>query len=86
MEKNPEQTGLYERDLVGPYDYMCNTDGSNTDMESCLGLAELAGGGYSIKGVSEEHSGREVRGTLGELRALYKVMRNRPEIAGNPTL
>jgi hypothetical protein len=77
---------LYSRDLVGPYNYMCNTDGSNTDMESCLGIAELKGGGYSITGNKAEDSGRELRGSLDEFRALYRVLRNRPEIAGNPTL
>jgi hypothetical protein len=81
-----EPEGLYDRKLVGPYDYMCNTDGSNTDMESCLGVAELEGGGYSINGNKPEDTGRELRGTLGELRALYRVLRNNPDIAGNPTL
>lgn len=81
-----EISGLYERKLVGPYDYMCNTDGTNTDMESCLGVAELAGGGYSITGNKPEDTGRELRGTLGEMRALYKLLRNNSEIAGNPTL
>lgn len=84
--EGPVSTALYNRDLVGPYDYMCNTDGSNTSMESCLGVAELAGGGYSITGNKPEDSGRELRGSLDEMRALYKVLRNKPEIAGNPTL
>lgn len=60
---DPAGTSLYGRELVGPYDYMCNTDGSNTDMESCLGIAELKGGGYSITGTKPEDSGRELRGT-----------------------
>jgi hypothetical protein len=85
-QKDPASTDLYARDLLGPYDYMCNTDGSNTDMESCLGIAELAGGGYSITGNKPEDTGRELRGSVGELRDLYRVLRNKPEIAGNPTL
>ncbi|MFF9483662.1 DUF397 domain-containing protein [Streptomyces sp. NPDC014676] len=83
---DPVGTSLYGRELVGPYDYMCNTDGSNTDMESCLGIAGLKGGGYSITGTKPEDSGRELRGTVGELRAFYRTLRGIPEIAGNPTL
>ncbi|MGW0996412.1 hypothetical protein [Streptomyces sp. NPDC002520] len=73
--------GIYNQPLVGPHSYMCNTDGSNTDMESCLGVAELVGGGYSINGNKPEDTGRELRGTLDELRGLYQQLASIPEIA-----
>jgi hypothetical protein len=79
--------GIYTQALVGPHAYMCNTDGSNTDMESCLGVAELVGGGYSIAGNKAVDSGREVRGTLSELQGLYKKLGEIPEISGgSPTV
>jgi hypothetical protein len=85
-DPTPALTGdLYTRGLVGPHTYMCNTDGSNTDMESCLGIAELAGGGYSIGGNKPEDSGHEVRGTLDELRSLFQQMAANPAISGPAT-
>lgn len=79
----PALTGdLYSRGLVGPHAYMCNTDGTNTDMESCLGTAELVGGGYSIAGNKPEDSGRELRGTLDEMRGLFRQMAADPAISG----
>ncbi|WP_428957845.1 DUF397 domain-containing protein [Streptomyces sp. cg35] len=78
-------TGLYGAALVGPHTYLCNTDGSNTDMESCLGVAELVGGGYSVNGNKPEDSGRELRGTLAEMRGLFRQMQAIPEISGDAT-
>jgi hypothetical protein len=72
--------GLYNRELVGPHAYLCNTDGTNNDMESCLGVAPLAGGGYSLAGNKPEDSGKELRGTVAELRGLYRQLGNMPEI------
>lgn len=85
VPENPAATrsGIYTQALVGPHAYMCNTDGSNTDMESCLGVAELANGGYSIAGNKPEDSGRELRGTVAELRGLYRQLSAIPEISGD---
>ncbi|PZT76333.1 MULTISPECIES: DUF397 domain-containing protein [unclassified Streptomyces] len=59
---------LYEQQVSGPYASFC-AGGTDNDgnMESCLTLAELAGGGYSLGDSKPEGAGRELRMTAEEI-------------------
>jgi len=64
------QDNLYTREVVGPFAALCgggtDNDGS---MESCLTLAELAGGGYALGDSKPEGEGRQLRMSADELTA-----------------
>ncbi|MET8680024.1 DUF397 domain-containing protein [Streptomyces sp. NPDC004647] len=67
-EENPARTDLYKREITGPFVALCgggtDNDGS---MESCITVAELAGGGYALRGNKPEDKGRELRMSRDEM-------------------
>jgi hypothetical protein len=64
---------LYDRAIVGPFAALCgggqDNDGS---MESCISVAELAGGGYALGDTKPEGAGREIRMSREEITAFAK--------------
>ncbi|WP_436739891.1 DUF397 domain-containing protein [Streptomyces sp. BBFR102] len=64
---------LYNREVSGPYSKFCGggTDNSG-NMESCITIAELAGGGYSLGDSKPEGAGRELRMSAEEITNFAK--------------
>lgn len=62
---------LYESEITGPFAALCGGNTDNTGSgETCMSLAELAGGGYAIGDTKPEGAGREaLRFTKEELIA-----------------
>ncbi|KPI33244.1 protein of unknown function DUF397 [Actinobacteria bacterium OV450] len=61
LERNGEKkkTGsdteeLYARTIVGPYAALCGGGTNDGNMEDCITIAELAGGGYSLRDSKDE--------------------------------
>lgn len=75
-------SNLYEAPVTGPHSFLCGGNGGDNDNESCLGLAPVEGGGYSIVGNKPEDTGRELRATLPELQGLYQQLSAIPGIQG----
>lgn len=73
---------LYDAPLQGEYSFLCGGNGGDNDNESCLGLAPVEGGAYSITGNKPEDEGRELRGTLNELQGFYRQLGAIPGIKG----
>jgi hypothetical protein len=67
---------LYERPVAGDFSFLCNGNGTEENMESCLSLAQLAGGGYAIRDTKDEGAGRELRGTAEELLSFAQHITN----------
>ncbi|THA72482.1 DUF397 domain-containing protein [Streptomyces sp. A0642] len=67
MKAQEPSTNLYDRSVEGDFSYLCNGNGTEESMESCLSLAQLNGGGYAIRDTKAEGAGRELRGTSSEL-------------------
>ncbi|MFD7259286.1 DUF397 domain-containing protein [Streptomyces sp. NPDC059874] len=64
---------LYEREVSGPYASFCGGGTDNDgNMESCITLAELAGGGYSLGDSKPEGQGRELRMSAAEITDFAK--------------
>lgn len=65
-----EVEDLYAKPISGPFVALCgggqDNDGS---MESCMTIAELAGGGYAMGGNKPGDAGRELRFSAEELTA-----------------
>ncbi|MGW5820617.1 DUF397 domain-containing protein [Streptomyces noursei] len=65
---------LYDREITGPFSALCgggtDNDGS---MESCITVAELAGGGYALGGNKPEDAGRELRGSRDEITSFARA-------------
>ena len=80
MTANPKS--LYEAPVEGEYSYLCGGAGGDNPNESCLGLAPVEGGGYSIVGNKTEDAGRELRATLPEMQGLFQQLKNIPGIEG----
>lgn len=63
-----ETTKLYAASVAGPYTALCGGgDNSSGSMEDCLTIAELAGGGYSVKDTKLGDDSPELRFSRGEL-------------------
>jgi hypothetical protein len=73
---------LYDAPVQGEYSFLCGGNGGDNPNESCLGLAPVEGGAYSIVGNKPEDKGRELRGTLPELQGLYRQLSQIPGITG----
>ncbi|MDR3081963.1 MAG: DUF397 domain-containing protein [Streptomyces sp.] len=48
MPINPETTELYQRPITGEFAAYCGGNSGN-DVESCVTVAELGGGGYALR-------------------------------------
>ncbi|MET7363167.1 DUF397 domain-containing protein [Streptomyces sp. NPDC005562] len=85
MATSPEhKTDLYSRPIEGTFSFLCNGNGTEENMESCLTLAQLQGGGYAIQGNKPEDAGRELRGTSAELLSFAQHIVNtvKPDTSG----
>lgn len=64
---------LYEREIVGPFAALCGGGTDNDgNMESCLTVAELAGGGYALGDNKPEGAGRQLRMSADELTSFAR--------------
>ncbi|MFF9644695.1 DUF397 domain-containing protein [Kitasatospora aureofaciens] len=67
-------SNLYESEIVGPFAALCgggtDNDGS---MESCISVAELAGGGYALGDTKPEGAGRELRMSREEITSFAEA-------------
>jgi hypothetical protein len=66
---------LYDRPIDGEFGYLCSGNGTEENMESCLGLAPLLGGDWAIAGNKPEDAGHELRGSAAELHGLVDLIR-----------
>jgi hypothetical protein len=57
---------LYGRPVAGDYSKFCGGNSGN-DVESCMQIAELVGGGYSLTDSKPEGAGRQLRMTEEEI-------------------
>ncbi|GAA2947988.1 DUF397 domain-containing protein [Kitasatospora cinereorecta] len=62
---------LYERPVSGAYSKFCGGNSGN-DVESCMQIADLAGGGYSLTDSKPAGAGKELRMTEDELVAFAR--------------
>ncbi|MEU5446852.1 DUF397 domain-containing protein [Streptomyces californicus] len=61
-------SNLYDKPVAGPFASFCGGGTDNDgNMESCLTLAELAGGGYALGDSKPEGAGRELRMSAKEI-------------------
>ncbi|MFJ8668108.1 DUF397 domain-containing protein [Streptomyces sp. NPDC093600] len=61
-------SNLYEREVSGPFAALCGGGTDNDgNMESCITLAELHGGGYALGDSKPEGAGRELRMSAREI-------------------
>ncbi|MFE2075168.1 DUF397 domain-containing protein [Streptomyces misionensis] len=67
---------LYGRQVVGEFSYLCTGNGTEENMESCIALAPLAGGGFALRDTKAEGAGQELRGSAAELLNLAEHIRN----------
>ncbi|MFJ4964406.1 DUF397 domain-containing protein [Streptomyces sp. NPDC088729] len=69
---------LYNAEITGPFAALCGggTDTSG-NMESCITLAELQGGGYALGDNKPEGAGRELRMSADEITAFAQAWINR---------
>ncbi|WP_327068692.1 DUF397 domain-containing protein [Kitasatospora sp. NBC_01302] len=67
-------SNLYESEIVGPFAALCgggtDNDGS---MESCISVAELAGGGYALGDTKPEGAGRQLRMSREEITSFAEA-------------
>ncbi|KJK55023.1 hypothetical protein [Saccharothrix sp. ST-888] len=67
-------SNLYKSELAGPFAALCgggtDNDGS---MESCISVAELAGGGYALGDTKPEGAGRELRMSREEITSFAEA-------------
>lgn len=57
---------LYDSLVAGPYSQFCGGNSGN-NMESCVKIADLVGGGYSLTDSKPEGAGRELRMSEAEV-------------------
>ncbi|MFJ9128958.1 DUF397 domain-containing protein [Streptomyces sp. NPDC102340] len=68
MPQTQAATNLYERDVAGPFAALCGGGQDNDgNMESCITLAELNGGGYALGDTKPEGKDRELRMSADEI-------------------
>ncbi|WP_415949967.1 DUF397 domain-containing protein [Streptomyces sp. KLOTTS4A1] len=73
---------LYDRDVTGPFAALCGGGTDNDgNMESCISLAELAGGGYALGDTKPEGAGRELRMSAEEITAFAREWLARAQAA-----
>ncbi|MFI0966993.1 hypothetical protein ACH4S8_37265 [Streptomyces sp. NPDC021080] len=83
MAASPEPTtDLYAAPVVGEYSFLCGGAGGDNPNESCLGLAPVEGGGFSLVGNKPEDAGHNVRGSFKEFQGLYRQLAAIPGIGG----
>ncbi|MEU0120598.1 DUF397 domain-containing protein [Streptomyces albidoflavus] len=59
---------LYDRQVAGPFASFCGGGTDNDgNMEDCLTIAELAGGGYALGDSKAEGAGRQLRMSAQEI-------------------
>ncbi|MEV6245520.1 DUF397 domain-containing protein [Streptomyces sp. NPDC051742] len=65
---------LYDREVAGPFAALCGGGTDNTgNMESCITLAELHGGGYALGDNKPEGADRELRMSADEITAFARA-------------
>ncbi|MEU8541727.1 DUF397 domain-containing protein [Streptomyces sp. NPDC048717] len=75
-------TDLYAREVSGPFAALCGGGTDNDgNMESCITLAELHGGGYALGDSKPEGAGRELRMSAAEITAFAREWLTRAEPA-----
>jgi hypothetical protein len=57
---------LYEREVAGEYSKFCGGNSGN-DVESCMQIADLVGGGYSLTDSKPEGAGNQLCMTEEEI-------------------
>ncbi|MFD4858397.1 DUF397 domain-containing protein [Streptomyces atratus] len=67
MTATKPNSNLYNRPIEGEFSFLCNGNGTEENMESCLSLAQLKGGGYAVQDTKAEGAGRELRASSSEL-------------------
>jgi hypothetical protein len=72
---------LYQSEITGPFAKLCGGGTDNDgDMESCVSLAQLRGGGFAVRDTKlPASSGQELRFTASELVALAQHVTEHPE-------
>ncbi|WP_274032566.1 DUF397 domain-containing protein [Streptomyces sp. MMBL 11-1] len=61
---------LYDQEITGPFAAMCGGGTDNDgNMESCISIAPLAGGGYALGDTKPDGAGRELRMTKAEIQS-----------------
>lgn len=61
---------LYDREVAGPYSKFCGGGTDNDgNMEDCITIAELAGGGYVLGDSKPEGGDRQIRMSADEITA-----------------
>ncbi|MEV5607030.1 DUF397 domain-containing protein [Streptomyces sp. NPDC052225] len=71
----PQQatTNLYERAVDGPFAALCGGGQDNDgNMEDCITIAQLAGGGYALGDTKPEGKNRELRMTASEITSFAR--------------
>ncbi|MFF9644694.1 DUF397 domain-containing protein [Kitasatospora aureofaciens] len=72
---------LYDREITGEFSALCaggtDNDGS---MESCISVAELAGGGFALGDTKPEGAGRQLRMSREEITSFAEAW-----LAQNPS-
>lgn len=64
-----DSTNIYERVVEGPFAIFCGGGSDDDSMEDCLSIAEVKGGGFALRDTKTEGEGRELRGSVTEIRA-----------------
>ncbi|MFF4168640.1 DUF397 domain-containing protein [Streptomyces sp. NPDC001744] len=64
---------LYESEITGEFAALCGGAGGTSNAESCLTLAELAGGGYALGDSKPEGAGRQLRMSEAEITAFAEA-------------
>jgi Domain of unknown function (DUF397) len=64
---NPE---LYEQELTGPFASLCGGGTNDGNMEDCVLVAPIEGGGLALRDTKLADDSPELRFSAGELRAL----------------
>ncbi|MGW3272275.1 DUF397 domain-containing protein [Streptomyces kronopolitis] len=73
MSTPTPETSLYTREITGPFAAMCGGGTDNDgNMESCISIAPLAGGGYALGDTKPDGAGRELRMSKSEITAFAK--------------
>jgi hypothetical protein len=72
----PKPDNLYDRPIEGEFSYLCNGNGTEETMESCLSLARVEGGGFALRDTKAAGAGQELRGTATELLNLATLITN----------
>ncbi|MCX4799658.1 DUF397 domain-containing protein [Streptomyces sp. NBC_01242] len=70
----PTSTNLYEREIDGPFSALCGGGQDNDgNMESCISIADLGGGGYALGDTKPEGAGQQLRMSEGEITSFARA-------------